>query len=287
MTETSSRSDTATCGNCGAAVGATDVTCPSCGVLLAAYQAAVGSLGGAVADTEYTPPGSDPILSVPFTPATPVVDPTVPTGTIPPPSSALPPPVVHTPASLSPIDDAMRRARGEDVEAATRETSAATAEELAQMATSDSALAQEVEAELAGAKVTFEGASPAIVTEPAATAPTLVRRARPAEATNVVDEAPVPPPITPAPRRVPVPPTVPGQAPQVGPQSGRPIQWIPLIVVGVLILVVLRATSSIGGLITLLVGVLVVVWLLRLAGGAGRKTTWMPWDDSNNKTRRK
>ena len=41
------------------------------------------------------------------------------------------------------------------------------------------------------------------------------------------------------------------------------------------------------GLIALVLGVMVVLWLLRLTGVTGRKTTWMPWDNSEDKTHRK
>ncbi|HYI25423.1 MAG TPA: hypothetical protein VD767_08450, partial [Thermomicrobiales bacterium] len=280
---------TVACGNCGAAVTTGDVTCPACGVLLAAYQAPDGSLGGdtpaANAAPSYAPPPPVPdAFSVPPSP-----DRTV----SPPPVSNAPTASSRRPVANSPMDDALRRVRDEDVETAALETSAARADELATMAADNSTLAQEVEAELAGARVTFDGGTPAIVTSPTPATPSAVPEVE-TTATAAALDSPSAPPATPRtrPQRTPVPqPSASpsrGPAPQVRPQSSRPISWLPIIVIVVVFLVVGRALSSVGSLMALIFGIIAVIVLLRMAATmTGRKTTAMPWEDSSRKTRRK
>nr|MBA3277082.1 hypothetical protein [Chloroflexia bacterium] len=142
------------CGNCGVPVQPDAVTCPACGVLLAAYQAPAGASGNetiSVADTSATHETASPAMT---STAGPVGTPAKPIT-----------PLRHTPRSQSPIGDALRRSRESGTSGAEDLASHDAADELARMATSDSPLARAVEAELAGAKVTFDGDAAVIETD--------------------------------------------------------------------------------------------------------------------------
>ncbi len=209
---TSSPSAAPSCGNCGAAVESSSITCPACGVLLAAYQSATGSSsqssaysGGDSSATHHTPGaesgtgfGSSATGPSTVTPGSayeatpsPPYDPTPPGS---PPPYATPP--THQPRSSSPIGDALRSSQVDmttpiqpdalvesdaPAEELTRMVSsydgltgmASGEDELAEMASGEdelarmasggkSTLAEQVEAELTGAKVVFDGADPVI-----------------------------------------------------------------------------------------------------------------------------
>lgn len=172
-----------TCGNCGAAVAATDVICPACDVLLAAYQAPTGASPVDAATQSISmlgPPSPQPPAPAPDRPAStnPAMMATSGSGassSSPEPSSLFasssaalhqPP---HQPRTMSLIDDALDRIEergssiGSDVEIPSSDDVAA---ELSKMAENDSELAKDVDARLRGAKVRFDGASPTIETQP-------------------------------------------------------------------------------------------------------------------------
>lgn len=170
------------CGNCGEGVAPDAITCPHCGVLLAAYQAAGGSETLTIVIPD-SPDTSVPESSLP---------PSSPTPTDAMPAAQDP----YHPASISPIGDALQRTRAEtrtelygepgvlDTEsddlaamASGDDDLAAMADgndDLASMAAGDDELAamagagssgsfeDAVNAELAGAKVVFDGGTPII-----------------------------------------------------------------------------------------------------------------------------
>lgn len=188
------------CGNCKSPVDPTEIVCPHCGVLLAAYA----SISGASApespakDVPGTSPASpSPTASSPA-PA-PIPTPAVTTQppvevAAPPPTPALSPamsPPLHRPSSQSPIGDALKQSHrqsqrdlgqlGDEPDALTRMVDEASDltdmadgedelsemasghDELARMAAGgDATLAEQVEAELTGATVRFDGAAPVI-----------------------------------------------------------------------------------------------------------------------------
>lgn len=282
------RSSVATpaCGQCGAPVAPADVTCPACGVLLAAYQVPAGAGAG------WMPMPAVDVPTVPAAPPTPSS--ALSTGALPPspppPVATVSPPVEHRPRSLSPIGDALRRSREDDSVGSALEQSASAAGTLAEMAASDSDLARDVEAELADAKVTFNAGTPVIETASApdlALPPAQAALPMPVPAPSRRTDRPVRPgpdraapaparPVTPAPR----------EATASRNQSGKS-NWGPILVMVVLFLAVSRGLSSVGAFMGLVVMVVVVVALVRLAGLASRKTTTMPWDDAWNSRRRK
>lgn len=170
------------CGNCGKGIAPDAITCPHCGVLLAAYQATIGSEALTIVIPQS--PDSETPASV-----TPPVAPITPTP---------PPPAQPTsrPASSSPIGDALQRAHAEAQADLHRELSfgrsaaadlaamASGNDDLAEMADGDDELSlmaagddelsamagtgaggsfeEAVNAELAGAKVVFAGGTPVI-----------------------------------------------------------------------------------------------------------------------------
>lgn len=280
---------TLTCGNCGVAVGAGDVTCPSCGVLLAAYQAPAGATASDTSATRAViPPG------ISSTPAPEEMDPeSLPDR------PAMP---VHQPRSQSPIGDALRRSRDSRTTSPGDVGSAEAADELARMATSDSALAREVEAELAGAKVTFDGDAAVIETdqvelthtpegEPVvaghgqATAnreadiPVTESRV-PSESSTVAPPQPVHPPAG----RSAIPTQ--GQRPSTGRLDPSTIvRWIPFILIGCAVLGIGRSLPGFGGIIGFALVIGLVYLLVKVAAASSRKTTSMPRDDRWNTPR--
>ena len=193
------------CGNCGATVPTEAITCPECGVLLAAYQAAGGSESLTIVVPEI-PDASD----IPVAEMTPPASP---------PAVEVSPTTSGRPAGSSPIGDALRRSRAEveshlsPGEAGARSAgddlaSMASADDLSAMADGDDDLAEmaagndelaamagggastsfeeAVNAELAGAKVVYEGGTPVIeaadveVIEPGDGPPVVIEHAAPA-----------------------------------------------------------------------------------------------------------
>jgi hypothetical protein len=121
------------CGNCGKTVASPDVTCPHCGVLLAAYQPPAGAATGdafATKPVDATPPPA------PATPVTPE-----------PPAS---------PANTAPIDPAASLTTSSPIRADAPIGSDRIADELREMAKDKSGFAAQVEAELKEAKVVFD-----------------------------------------------------------------------------------------------------------------------------------
>jgi hypothetical protein len=135
------------CGNCSEAVASSDVTCPHCGVLLAAYQSPSGAASGDVYATK--PVDATPPPSPPTTTATA------------PPASATPP------ASAS---DAGNRPTSRPTSLTSPTSpigSDSIADELREMAKDESGFAAQVEAELKEAKVVIdEGGGSRIETAP-------------------------------------------------------------------------------------------------------------------------
>lgn len=292
------------CGSCGAPVAAADVTCPACGVLLAAYRPAIGSLPATevVDDTSATREIASPTMTATAGPAAPA-------------STAAP--AVHRPVSQSPIGDALRRGRFDhtlpDAHDRTGEAHAAAladmadgideladmadgvdelstmadgTDELAEMAAAgNTPLAREVEAQLAGAKVTFEGAKPVITTEPAPVSPA-------ASAPPTPVATPVPPrPVTRPARtttqttqgRLPV-----GASPPITtPKRSGPAGGVVLALILVLFFSIVLRWPVLGSMSGIFLGIGVVYVLVKLASLSSRKTTTMPWDRSwNDRNRR-
>lgn len=156
------------CGNCGGTVSRDDVVCPACGVLLAAYRAPDGATVGTRAATR-------PVASpAPETDALSAMPDPMPASPPPPAVPSLSATPRHTPRSMSPIGDALNRMRRAETTIGTMSDGLASmdaADELATMATSDSELSRQIDAQLSGAKATFDGATPAITSDPDA-APT-------------------------------------------------------------------------------------------------------------------
>lgn len=164
------------CGNCGRAVAATDVICPMCDVLLAAYQAPAGAspLSAAIQPVSTPVPPSPqppaPDRSTSTNPATATSGPGT-RSSSPDPSPLFPSssPPLHQPQTMSPIGDALDRVDergssiGSDVEIPSSDDVAV---ELSKMAENDSELAKDVDARLRGAKVRFDGAAPTIEAQP-------------------------------------------------------------------------------------------------------------------------
>lgn len=151
MTESPTR-----CGNCGAATPADAITCPTCGVLLAAYQSPAGATVG---DRGATAPVSTSVTA--DVPSALTLD--SPEAGSPSVSSA----VATSSASTSPIAAAMERMAATPAPATPDDA----ADELAAMAADTSGFAQRVEADLAEAKVVFDEGSGGARIETAPTAP--------------------------------------------------------------------------------------------------------------------
>lgn len=294
------------CGNCGAPVTAAAVTCPVCGVLLAAYQAPAGSSS---ADTISGPaymPAEDssathetPAASMSAeTSASASAPPPAPTRTPSPfssPSATTPafsPPSPAAPRSQSPIDDALRDASDDSP-----------------LIEPPSDMAKAIDAELAGARVTFDGAKPVIasdqveITSSGEVTPARTREASPAQrlppATAPLAQSSRPAPATtqrPAPRPVQRPSapvmdndqTVPSPVDRPPPVTSGPDSpsrspgrsWAPFVVVGIVILIFSRSISGSGAVVALIFVVGVIFILLRISGITSRKTTTMRRDDS-------
>ncbi len=312
---------TPACGNCGAPVRAADITCPACGVLLAAYQAPAGAAGNeAIATAPAQFPGDTSATHDVATPA--MTSPLPPTA--PEPTRGSPPerpaPPRHQPRSQSPIGDALRRsteARATNPDAL---GSAEIADELARMATSDSALAREVEAELAGAKVTFDGDAAVIETDqadlthtpegallvgehasaaadPQASAPGTASTQFPQSGSGSATLA-RPQPVRPSARVTPArvdrtvettatPVTAPvGQRPSTGHFGPATVmRWIPFILIGCVLLGVGRSLPGFGGVIGIALVIGLIYLLVKVAAASSRKTTSMPRDTTRNEPR--
>lgn len=270
------------CGNCGAAVAVTDVTCPACDALLAAYQAPEGTAPLDVAiQSISTPVPPSPQLLVADRPTS--TNPA--TATSGPGARSSPPP--HRPRqqsrTMSPIGDALDRIeeRGSSIGAdAEIPSSDDVAAELSKMADNDSELARDVDARLRGAKVRFDGASPTIEAQPEPPTSTPSRPATPV--TTVPTRDPVRPVTTHDAFREAV--LVESAAPadrRRHPYAGKVARAIPFVLI-VLFLVVGfdRTVSIISGGIIIGVGVLIVAGLIAATSRVGRKTTSMIRDDS-------
>lgn len=300
------------CGNCGVPVRAADITCPACGVLLAAYQAPAGATGNeAIATAPAQPAGSTSATHDVPTPA--MSSPPTPTTLESTPGSPLerPAPPRHQPRSQSPIGDALRRSREARATGPGDLGSAEVADELARMATSDFALAREVEAELAGAKVTFDGDAAVIETDqadlthtpegaplvvehasaaadPQASAPATASTQLPQSGSGSATSA-RPQPVRPAARVIPAPgertmeatATPVDQRPATGHfDPATMARWIPFILIGCVMLVVGRSLPGFGGLIGFALVIGLIYLLVKVAAASSRKTTTMPRDDS-------
>lgn len=296
-----------TCGNCGVPVRVADITCPSCGVLLAAYRAPAGATGNEAIATAPAQPAGDtsathdvaiPAMSSPPPPTT--LEPTP--GS--PPERPAPP--RHQPRSQSPIGDALRRSREASATGPDSLGSAELADELARMATSDSALAREVEAELAGAKVTFDGDAAVIETDqvdlthtPEGT-PVVATHAPATESTSRSESTVVarPQPVRPAARAIPAPgdstmettatpvTAAAGQRPATGQfDPSTVLRWIPFILIGCVMLGVGRSLPGFGGVIGFALVIGLVYLLVKVAAASSRKTTSMPRDKAWNEPR--
>lgn len=151
------------CGNCGGAISGNDVVCPACGVLLAAYRAPDGATVGTRAATR-------PVTSpAPETDALSAMPDPMPASPPPPAVPSLAATPRHTPRSMSPIGDALNRARQAETTIGTASDGVASedaADELATMANPDSELSRQIDAQLSGAKAMFDGATPAITSDP-------------------------------------------------------------------------------------------------------------------------
>lgn len=275
------------CGNCGRAVTPVDIMCPACGVVLAAYQPPAGAAVGNSAATR--PIG---------TPPAPLSAPAIPDPVTPPASDAIrtpPAPVApkHTPRSMSPIGDALKRARQVETTIGTpadRLASSDTADELASMATTDSELSRQIDAQLSGAKVTFEGATPAITSDPEATPATpppptareiameRTRLARVAQqerdAAGAANASPQPAAFERIRARYRT-PVLPG-----GIRRGTLLRALPFILIALFVVLGSnRAMTLLGILFGLAGGIVLLIVILNAATRTGRKTTHMPKDD--------
>ena len=279
-----------TCGNCGAVTATDAITCPACGVLLAAYQAPAG----AIAAAEPIPAAYDSASPSTAMGASGDTSATrdVPSAPMTGPVEAAPapaPPVSHRPRSQSPIMDALKRTQTEDVETSTIEDSAAAATELEAMAADETDFSREVEAELAGAKVTFDGNTAVLTSE--ADAPPPVEHP---PAVAVAPTAPAPrqrQPVRTAPRyENPV-------AVDTAPDSG-PVKPVPtpasrfggaffFVVILILFFSVALRMPVLGAISGLIIAIAVVAALLKLASLSGRKTTSMPRDERWNRSRKR
>lgn len=284
-----------TCGACGATVTAADVTCPVCGVLLAAYQAPAGATGvgnAPAGDTSATRKVNRPVLSSPMAPPPIEMD----QGPTSPPEPAA---SRHRPRSQSPIGDALRRSRADRATGPDELGSAAIADELARMATNDSALAREVEAELTGAKVTFDRARAVIETEqvdvthsgagaPVVSAHAPVAPAPEPNAPAAESEAPAksgPGPGAPSTSRAaawtPTATIPPAQRPATtGLNPATVTRWLPFILIGCAVLGIGRSLAGVGALPVIVLGIGLVYLLVKVASASSRKTTTMPRDES-------
>jgi len=272
------------CGNCGAAVAATDITCPACDVLLAAYQAPAGSTSSETAATHDVP--------------SPAMTPEPPTA--PEPSPAIDPRAGQRPPSRSPIGDALRRDRG-SLERTTaqnmsnqRETQA---REEADTATGASDFEKEVNAELTGARVTFDHGRSVIETdqvditqtpegEPSVVAERpapIVSRAAPAKPLPIRAQ-----PVTTATVRAePVPDYPDMQVPRAAPDPSRIGRWLPYIIFGCVFLGFARSFSGTGVVIGIMIVGAVIFLLMRATRATSRKTTSMPRDTNWKGPRRR
>jgi len=350
-----------TCGNCGKPVAATEVICPSCGVLLAAYQAPAGAAAAVtpVSFPTYEPP-SPPVTATepdaanaPPQVSSPAVDPS--------PAPPAPPPT-HAPRSQSPIGDALRRSAetgigrgGEDTGGHARYMDeiarmsrpadelasmadgtdeladmADGADELADMAGGNdeladmaagghTTLAQQVEAQLTGARVRFDGPEPVIDVEiekePRTAAPDATPPAHAATAAPLTTPAkPAAPPATTASTARPgldsrppiawvgeAQPADKATTPERRSVYGRPVTdwggadptparraipalpWVPIVIAVCLILGMARAIPAAGGIMGFLLVIALVWGLLKWTSATSRKTTSMPKDADWNK----
>jgi hypothetical protein len=158
------------------------------------------------------------------------------------------------------------------------------------MAADDSALARDVEADLAGARVTFDGNEPVIETDRVDIGHTGDG------APVVVPHDPVPAPVAATPATTPLTPTasapvtepvatpVPsGQPP--GPGSLTPatlVRWIPFILIGCFVLGIGRSLPGFGGVLGFVLVFGLIYVLVKVAAASSRKTTSMPRDDTWN-----
>lgn len=277
---------TLTCGNCGVPVQPADVTCPACGVLLAAYQAPAGSTGDeAVPAAPVSFPADSPATHDRPSPAI---------SSTPPPATVRPP--RHQPRSQSPIGDALRRSRESGSTGPEDLASDDAGGELARMAADDSPLARAVEAELTGAKVVFDGNAAVIETDQA-------------ELTHTPDGTPVVAPHAPGtpgtaavepgqvdlPRPDPVESAGERHTPAGGAETQRPstggldpatvARWAPFILIGCFVLGFGRSLPGFGVVIGFALVIGLVYVLIKVAAATGRKTTSMPRDDRWNAPR--
>lgn len=326
------------CGACGApVVQPADATCPACGVLLAAYLAPSGSLGAS--DATPTPvaamsPG-DPSATRSL-PSPAVVE--EPGGDAP--SFASPPLTtppfqtspMHRPTSQSPIGDALRRsgsapdprksdAAGEDDLSKMADGNdeladmASGVDELAEMAAGGkTSLARQIEAELAGAKVTFEGARPVIdaehveIRQTTGGAPPVVASKVEGGAETPVGGRSVGKPAAVArqptrqsatrgrygqPVSIPVVPSTDATHQPASTRGGRPVEsgtvvrWLPFILIGLFIFAFGSSLPGMGGVVGFVIVVVLIYLLLKWTVASGRKTTTMPRDERWNRKKRR
>jgi hypothetical protein len=150
------------------------------------------------------------------------------------------------------------------------------------MAADETDFSHEVEAELAGAKVTFDG-NTAVLTTEADTPP-------PVDVPAAAAVTPPPQSARTTPRyenSVTMAPPPDAGSVKPAPDLARYARWIPIVLVFLVFLSFARAFPAFGSLLGLVFAAAVLLVLLKLAGLGRRKTTSMPRDDQWNPPRRR
>ncbi len=315
------------CGNCGALTQLVDVTCPSCGVLLAAYLAPRGATGASLApatsatvttagDTSATHDVPSPSMTADPAGGNTTVAPmySTPSFTTP----ALESSPFHQPKSRSPMSDALqgpgdRPGSGNDAVGTDELTKmadgkdelshmASGSDELAEMAAGGGAsLTKQIEAELAGARVTFDGDEPVIdsdqiaITQTPGSEPSFVETRTGSNRVPGVDEVTT---SQSAERRGLYDQTISGavgDSDQRGSSSGHGsgfdpnavVRWLPFVLIGLFILGFGRSLPGMGGVIGFVLVAGLIYLLLKWTAASSRKTTSMPRDESWNRKKRR
>lgn len=210
---------------------------------------------------------------------------------------------------MSPIGDALNRARDAETTIGTPSDqlgSEDTADELATMASTDSELSRQIDAQLSGAKVTFDGVTSTITPEPdapPAAAPTATPATQPAAVVQAdTPRQPAATAQTAAIERIrlareeqrsrdaaagaqpgtsgrfPARLRTPASSPDSG--LGKTVRIAPFVLIAMFILLGFdRMIAMFGVIFGIGAGLLLLVIILRQASRTGRKTTDMPKDD--------
>lgn len=297
------------CGNCGEPVGTTDITCPHCDALLAAYEAPSGATIGTSAATMPVESGATTDeLTIAATPPVAAAPPTSYPDSrvtaqglrsvsfdVPPPPAPQPAPKVTPTAMTSPPSSPIAQALAETTAAVDAAPQPMTAAERQAVAA--------VDAETRAAPMPETAATPPpashrtrVETETVPdTQPQSVRRIREQQRQGWTNQAKPERTGTPDPTSRPTSPrvtellqqprarisTTTGSTSQTKGTKKRssPAQTIVFVVIALIVFSRMSGGAAVFGLFTLFAIGFLLWWIVRISNATGRKTTQMPRDD--------